>query len=130
MHKTLERTITGVLSYLSDCIGTLISFTGSARLSPLYLKLAKISVELQNWRNQSRKTSAPVEHEGLGAVYDKREWVESYYGKRPLRRWFLLTVSDSVFRKTLLWGVWLPTSQSNGPLLTHNFKRRYSQIPL
>ena len=68
MHKTLERTITGVLSYLSDCIGTLISFSGSARLSPLYLKLAKISMELQNWRNQSRKTSAPVEHEGLGAV--------------------------------------------------------------
>ena len=84
MHKTLERTITGVLSYLSDCIGTLISFSGSARLSPLYLKLAKISVELQNWRNRSRKTSAAVsEHEGLGAVYDKRKWVENYYGKRP-----------------------------------------------
>jgi hypothetical protein len=85
MHKILERTITGVLSSLRDWIGTFISFSGSARVSPLYLKLAKISVESQDWRNQSRKTRAPVEHEGLGAAYDKRKWVESYYGKRPLR---------------------------------------------
>ncbi len=28
-------------SYLSDCVGTFISFTGSPRLCPLYLELSR-----------------------------------------------------------------------------------------
>ena len=31
--------------------------------------------------SQSRKTDAPIEDEGLGAVYDTREWMKNYYGE-------------------------------------------------
>jgi hypothetical protein len=84
MLKILGRATSGVLSYLRDCVGTHITFSGSARFCPLYLKLSNMLGELQDWRSRSRKTSAPIEHEGLGAVYDKRKWMESYYGKNPL----------------------------------------------
>jgi hypothetical protein len=50
-------------------------------MSGLYHKLPKIWEVLQDWRSRSRKTSDPIE--GLGAVYDKRKWLESYYGKHP-----------------------------------------------
>jgi len=79
VDKILGRAASGVLSYLSNYIGTFIRFSGSAWLCPLYLKLSKMSGELQDWRSQSRKTGAPIEQEGLGAVYDKRKWMENYY---------------------------------------------------
>jgi len=85
MRKRVERTTAGALSFLSDCIGTYISFSGSARLCPLYLKLSKALGELQDWSSRSRKTSALIEHEGLGVTYDKRKWMENYYGNRPPR---------------------------------------------
>ena len=53
---------------------------GSAT-SGLYLKLSEIVGELRDLGSQSRKTDAPVEDEGLGAVYDKREWMKNYYGE-------------------------------------------------
>jgi hypothetical protein len=83
MQNILGHAISRVLSYLRDCVGTHITFSGSARLCPLYLKLSKMLRELQDWRSRSRKTSE-AEHEGLGAVYNKRKWMESYYGKHPL----------------------------------------------
>lgn len=80
MQKILGRATSGVLSYLRDCVGTHITFSGSGRLCPLYLKLSDMLRKLQDWRSRSRKTSE-AEHEGLGAVYDRRKWMESYYGK-------------------------------------------------
>jgi len=83
MRTLVGRATVGALSFLSDCIGTYISFSGSARLCPLYLKLSKALGELQDWTSRSGKTSAPIEHEGLGVTYDKRKWMENYYGSRP-----------------------------------------------
>jgi hypothetical protein len=37
--------------------------------------------ELRDMGSQSRKTDAPIEDEGLGAVYDTREWMKNYYGE-------------------------------------------------
>ncbi|SEK88439.1 hypothetical protein SAMN05216387_103291 [Nitrosovibrio tenuis] len=85
MRKIVGRATAGALSFLNDCIGTFISFSGSPRLCPLYLKLSKALAELQDWTSRSRKTSAPMEHEGLGVAYDKRKWMENYYGNRPIQ---------------------------------------------
>jgi hypothetical protein len=40
-----------------------------------YLKLSQLL------GSQSCKTDAPVEDEGLGAVYDTRDWMKNYYGE-------------------------------------------------
>ena len=73
MRKIIGRATSWAFLYLSDCVGTFISFSGSARLCPLYLKLSQPS--------HLRVADASPELEGLGAIYDKRKWNESYYGK-------------------------------------------------
>jgi hypothetical protein len=85
MRKIVGRATAGAFSFLNDCIGTFISFSGSARLCPLYLQLSKALGKLQDWTSRSRKTSAPIEHEGLGVTYDKRKWMKNYYGDRTIR---------------------------------------------
>ena len=73
MRKIIGRATSRTFLYLRDCVGTFISFSGSARLCPLYLKLSQAS--------HLRIADASPEQEGLGATYDKRKWNESYYGK-------------------------------------------------
>lgn len=72
MLKIIGRETSWAWLYLSDCVGTFISFSGSARLCPLYLKLSA---------NRLRVADASPEQEGLGATYNKRQWYESYYEK-------------------------------------------------
>ena len=73
MRKFTERATSWTFLYLRECVGTFISFSASARLCPLYLKLSQAS--------HLRIADASPEQEGLGATYDKRKWNESYYGK-------------------------------------------------
>lgn len=73
MRKIIGRATTATLSYLTDCVGILISFTGSARLCLLYLKLSQVDC--------LRIADASPEQEGLGATYNKCKWYESYYEK-------------------------------------------------
>ncbi len=84
MRKIVGLAASLALSFFSRCIGTYISFSGSARLIPLYLKWCQASRKIQDWTSQSRIRTAPVEHEGLGGIYDKRKWMQSYYGNRPI----------------------------------------------
>jgi hypothetical protein len=58
----------------------MLTILGSAT-SGLYLKLSEMVGELRDLGSQSRETDAPVEDEGLGAVYDTREWLKNYYGE-------------------------------------------------
>ena len=69
MRKIIGRATSSTLLYLRDCAGTFIS--SSARL--LYLKLSQA--------NRLRVADASPEQEGLGAIYNKRQWYESYYEK-------------------------------------------------
>lgn len=73
MRKIIGRATSWALLYLTDCVGTFISFSGSARLCPLHLKLLQA--------NRLRVEDASPEQEGLGAIYSKRKWYESYYEK-------------------------------------------------
>lgn len=77
MRKIIGRATSWAFLHLRDCVGTFISFSGSARLCPLYLKLSQASHLLI--------ADASPEQEGLGATYDQRKWYESYYGK-PRRK--------------------------------------------
>ncbi len=85
MREIVGRATSGALSFLSDRIGTFISFSGSARLCPLYLKLSQTLGKIQNWTSRSHTASVFVEHEGLGSTYDKRKWIKNYYGDRSIR---------------------------------------------
>lgn len=58
----------------------MLTILGSAT-SGLYLKLSQMLGELRDPRSQSCKTDAPIEDEGLGAVYDTRQWLKNYYGE-------------------------------------------------
>ena len=58
----------------------MLKILGSAT-SGLYLKLSQLLGELRDLGSPSPKTDAPVEDEGLGAVYDTREWLKNYYGE-------------------------------------------------
>jgi hypothetical protein len=57
----------------------MLKILGSAT-SGLYLKLSQVRGELRDLGSQS-KTDAPIEDEGLGAVYDTRVWMKNYYGE-------------------------------------------------
>ena len=84
MRKNIGRAISRVLLYLIDCVGTFISFSGWARLCPLYFNLPQALRKIQDWTNRNPQDDA-MEQEDLGAVYDRRKWRENYYGKRPLQ---------------------------------------------
>ena len=58
----------------------MLKILGSAT-SGSYHKLSQMLGELRDMGSQSRKTDAPIEDEGLGAVYDTREWMKNYYGE-------------------------------------------------
>jgi hypothetical protein len=73
MRKIIERATSWAFLYLRECVGTFISFSGSPRLCPFYLKLSQA--------RHLRIADASPQQEGLGATYDKRKWNESYYGK-------------------------------------------------
>ena len=73
MRKIIRRATSWAFLYFRNHVRTFISFSGSARLCPLYLKLSQAS--------HLRIADAYPEQEGLGATYDKRKWNESYYGK-------------------------------------------------
>ena len=73
MRKIIGCATSWTFLHLMECVRTFISFSGSTRLCPLYLKLSKATHVLI--------ADASSEQEGLGATYDKRKWNESYYGK-------------------------------------------------
>ena len=85
MRKMIGRTLPGILLFLNNRGHALIRFIGSGRraerLRPLYFRLCMASQLLQKWEKDIRRHTASSENEGLGAAYDKREWVEAYYGK-------------------------------------------------
>jgi hypothetical protein len=58
----------------------MLKILGSAT-SGLHLKLSQMLGELRGSGSQSPKTDVPIEDEGLGAVYDTREWMKNYYGE-------------------------------------------------
>lgn len=74
MPKIIQRTLSGTLSVLRNHRDALISLAESARswgrVHPSYQKLSPASA----------RDAASSEGEGLGAAYDKRKWVEAYYG--------------------------------------------------
>ncbi len=85
MRKFIVCSDSRVFFYLPDCMGVLTGFIGSARLRPLYFKLSRALREMRDWIRHLRIPGASVQHEGLGAVYDKRKWMENYYRNPPVQ---------------------------------------------
>jgi hypothetical protein len=85
MRKFMLCSDSRVRFYLHECKGILTAFTGSARLRPLYFKLSRALREMRGWIRHLRTPGASVQHEGLGAVYDKRKWMENYYRNPPVQ---------------------------------------------
>ncbi len=80
MHKTIGRALSGTLFYLCHG-GVFIKLIGSERLRPLCYKLFQASLVVGGRSKGARRPNASSEDEGLGAAYDKRKWMEVYYGK-------------------------------------------------
>jgi hypothetical protein len=85
MRKMIGRTLSGIPLFLSNGGRALISLIGSGRLAeglrPLYFPLRMVLQLSRNRDKDIRRSTASSENEGLGAAYDKREWMEAYYGK-------------------------------------------------
>jgi hypothetical protein len=79
MRKLIACSGSPVRFYLHGCMGIITGFNGSTRLRPLYFKLSRAFPEMRGWIRHLRPSGASVQHEGLGAVYDKRKWMENYY---------------------------------------------------
>ncbi|MDN5752794.1 MAG: hypothetical protein L0H15_05865, partial [Nitrosospira sp.] len=82
----IERALSGTLFCACLTHGSVfIRFIGSGRrskrLHPLYYKWFQASQVMREWGKGVLRRNVSCEDEGLGAAYDKRKWMEVYYGK-------------------------------------------------
>jgi hypothetical protein len=86
MVKMIGRILSGMLLFLNNRGHALITLTGSRRQGErprqLYFQLPTLLQRLREWDKHIRRLTASSENEGLGAAYDKRKWMEAYYGKQ------------------------------------------------
>ncbi|MDQ3186393.1 MAG: hypothetical protein M3Q16_08095 [Pseudomonadota bacterium] len=90
MQKIIGGALSGTLFYLRNHIGAAISLAGlrrrAERFHLLYCKLVRVSQGLGKWSKDALRRNPLNEDEGLGAVYDKRKWMEAYYDKSDKTR--------------------------------------------
>lgn len=85
MDKMIGRILSGILLFLNNRGRAPISLMGSGREAeprrPWYFQL-RMALRLSRECNKDiRRPTASSENEGLGAPYDRRKWMEAYYGK-------------------------------------------------
>lgn len=82
MRRIIGRVLQkDTLLYLSNRTGIIISLFGRITFRPLYCKRYRVVQGVREWRDGIRRRHASSEAEGLGSTYDKRKWMEAYYGK-------------------------------------------------
>ncbi|SCY03761.1 hypothetical protein SAMN05216420_10282 [Nitrosospira sp. Nl5] len=82
----IGKILSRMLLFLNNRGHALITLTGSRcqaeLLRQLYFQLRTVLQRLREWDKHIRRPTASSENEGLGAAYDKRKWMEAYYGKQ------------------------------------------------
>ncbi|KIO47934.1 hypothetical protein [Nitrosospira sp. NpAV] len=84
MHRIIGRVLLkDTLFYLSNRTGIIIGLFGRIWFRPLCYKLYRVVQGVREWCDgiRQRQRQASGEAEGLGSIYDKRKWMEAYYGK-------------------------------------------------
>lgn len=81
MREIIGKVLTNTLSHLNDLTCATIRLTRQRWIYPLYKKLSQASQRLRNRPQRNWQRHALNEDEGLGAAYDKSEWMKAYYKK-------------------------------------------------
>lgn len=84
MSKFIWRATSQVFVYLHHFMGSFRGHTGRERFRPFYFRLPPVLQEMRDWTTFPKPGSSS-QHEGLGAVYDKRKWMENYYRNPPIQ---------------------------------------------